>query len=120
VQLQKTLEIEPNFWFAHAYLGRTYRKLGRLPEAVAELQKAGQLSGGTVETFSGLALPTLHKEKKLKRERFFRNGRHRPNPRFPRRILPRSLPVSAKRTKPSHICRRPMKKLEEGVKEPAW
>jgi cytochrome c-type biogenesis protein CcmH/NrfG len=49
MQLPKTLEIEPNFWFAHAYLGRTYRKLGRLPEAVAELQKAGQLSGGTVE-----------------------------------------------------------------------
>ena len=55
-QLKKTLDITPDFWFAHAYLGRTYGKLGRLPEAIAELQKAKELLGGLADTWSGLGV----------------------------------------------------------------
>jgi len=55
-QLQNTLEIEPDFWFARAYLGRALGKLGRLPQAIAELQKAAQLSGGIADAWSGLGV----------------------------------------------------------------
>lgn len=55
-QFKKTLDITDDFWFAHAYLGRAYEKLGRLPEAITELQKAKQLSGGLADTWSGLGV----------------------------------------------------------------
>ena len=55
-QLKKNLDLASDFWFAHAYLGRTYRALGRLPEAISELQKAHLLSGGLSETSSGLGV----------------------------------------------------------------
>jgi eukaryotic-like serine/threonine-protein kinase len=64
-QLRKTLEIEPTFWFAHAYLGRTYRKLGR-PDAVTELQKADVLSGGLSDTKSGLGIAYATQGEKTK------------------------------------------------------
>jgi tetratricopeptide (TPR) repeat protein len=60
-QLKKTLEIEPDFWFAHAY-----GKLGRLPEAIAELQKADQLSGGIAETWLGLGVAYATRGEKTK------------------------------------------------------
>src|ERR1700680_1606857 len=65
-QLKKTLDIAPDFWFAHAYLGRAYGKLGRLPEAIAELQKAKQLSGGLADTWSGLGVAYATQGEKTK------------------------------------------------------
>jgi eukaryotic-like serine/threonine-protein kinase len=42
-QLQKTLEMDDSFWVARLWLGWTYANLGRLPEALAELQTARRL-----------------------------------------------------------------------------
>ena len=65
-QLKKTLDNSPDFWFAHAYLGRAYGKLGRMPEAIAELQKAEQLSGGLADTWSGLGIAYAAQGEKTK------------------------------------------------------
>ncbi len=46
---QKTLEIEPNFWIAHNGLARIYIRQKRFAEAVAALDKAIELSGGSTE-----------------------------------------------------------------------
>jgi serine/threonine protein kinase/tetratricopeptide (TPR) repeat protein len=42
-QLQKTLEMDESFWVARLWLGWTYACLGRLPEALVELQAARRL-----------------------------------------------------------------------------
>jgi serine/threonine protein kinase/tetratricopeptide (TPR) repeat protein len=42
-QLQKTLDMDDGFWVAHLWLGWTYANIGRLPEAVTELQTARRL-----------------------------------------------------------------------------
>jgi tetratricopeptide (TPR) repeat protein len=42
-QLRKTLDMDENFWVARLWLGWTYANIGRLPEALAELQAARQL-----------------------------------------------------------------------------
>jgi hypothetical protein len=52
-QLKKTLEIEPDFWFAHADLGRAYGKSGRLPEAIG-----GPKSRATVKRDCGNVVRT--------------------------------------------------------------
>jgi len=44
--LRKALEIDANFARAHAHLAQNYRVLGRYEEAIAEQQKAFELSGG--------------------------------------------------------------------------
>jgi tetratricopeptide (TPR) repeat protein len=46
-QLEKTLELDQGFGHAHRVLGEAYRRRGRLEEAVAEMQKALTLSGGS-------------------------------------------------------------------------
>ncbi len=51
-QLNKTLEIEPNFWIAHIILARVYIRQKRFDEAVAEAKKAGEFSGGNSEAVS--------------------------------------------------------------------
>ncbi|ABF40055.1 serine/threonine protein kinase with TPR repeats [Candidatus Koribacter versatilis Ellin345] len=55
-QFHKTLDLEPDYWFAHAYLGRTYARTGRVKDAIAELQKAEKLSEGITETRTGLGV----------------------------------------------------------------
>jgi len=40
--------MDPNYWVAHLYLGRAYEQKGELSEAIAELQKARQLSEGAI------------------------------------------------------------------------
>jgi tetratricopeptide (TPR) repeat protein len=42
-QLQKTLDMDDTFWVARLWLGWTYANVGRLPEALAELQTARRL-----------------------------------------------------------------------------
>ena len=45
VQLRKTLEIDPTFVNAHYYLGLVFQQKGDLPRAIAQFEKAKQLSG---------------------------------------------------------------------------
>jgi serine/threonine-protein kinase len=42
-QLHKTLEMDENFWVARLWLGWTYANMGRLSEALAELEMARRL-----------------------------------------------------------------------------
>ena len=39
-QLRSAKELDPSFWFAPCFLGRAYEHKGRLPEAIAEFQRA--------------------------------------------------------------------------------
>jgi tetratricopeptide (TPR) repeat protein len=43
-QLLKTLDLEPRFWPAHVYLGKTFAEQGQLRAAVEELKKAGDFT----------------------------------------------------------------------------
>jgi len=43
-QYRKAIELEPDYFLAHTWLGVAYAHMGRLPEAVAETQKGAQLS----------------------------------------------------------------------------
>jgi serine/threonine protein kinase/tetratricopeptide (TPR) repeat protein len=53
-QLHSDIELEPNFWFDHCFLGRAYEAKGRLPEAIAEFQKALAIDNDNTEIWSGL------------------------------------------------------------------
>lgn len=54
-QLRTTITIAPDYWWAHAWLRRTYARAGRLSEAVAELSPTQQLQGaGYAEIASAL------------------------------------------------------------------
>ena len=43
-QLEKTFELDPNFWIAHLTLGKVYTQQRKYPEAMAEFAKARELS----------------------------------------------------------------------------
>jgi len=43
-QLRETLDLNPNFWPAHLYLGMTLAQQGRYAEAIDELRKAGDFT----------------------------------------------------------------------------
>jgi len=47
-QFQRTLDIDPNFPNAHLFLGMSYEQLGRYNEALEEMRKARELSGGNL------------------------------------------------------------------------
>ena len=47
-KLRRTLDIDPNFPNAHLYLGMGYEQQGRHNEALDEIQKARDLSGGNL------------------------------------------------------------------------
>ncbi len=51
-QYRKTLDIEPNFWVAHLFLGQAYAQKGRkwYPEAVARFEEARKLYPGNLES----------------------------------------------------------------------
>jgi eukaryotic-like serine/threonine-protein kinase len=53
-QLHSDIELEPNFWFDHCFLGRAYEAKGRLPEAIVEFQSALALDKDNTEIWSGL------------------------------------------------------------------
>src|SRR5207248_1488608 len=44
-QLRKTLDMDENFWVPRLWLGWTFACVGRLPEALAELETARRLDG---------------------------------------------------------------------------
>ncbi len=51
-RLQKTLELASNFWIARLTLAKVYTRRRMYPEAIAELRKAREFSGGNTETIS--------------------------------------------------------------------
>jgi tetratricopeptide (TPR) repeat protein len=46
-RLQKTIDLEPNFWLSHLFISRVYGEKGMHAEAIAAAQKAGELSGNS-------------------------------------------------------------------------
>jgi tetratricopeptide (TPR) repeat protein len=107
-QLKKTLDIAPDFWFAHAYLGRTNRALGRLPGAISELQKAQLLSGGLSETSSRLGVAYATQGEKAKM-RDIPEKLKRQIPMFLHTVLRHCTPILGTKTTHSNICKRPTK-----------
>jgi serine/threonine protein kinase/tetratricopeptide (TPR) repeat protein len=47
-QLRNTIEMDPNLWVSHDLLGWCYEVKGKLPEAIAEYQRAQQIVGGAI------------------------------------------------------------------------
>jgi Flp pilus assembly protein TadD len=54
-QSRKTIEMDPNFALAHNQLAQAYLQKNMYAEAVAELQKAVQLSAGCSTCIANLA-----------------------------------------------------------------
>ena len=52
-QLRTSIDLDPNYWFDHYYLGRAYEQKGRFPEAIAAF-KQGISLGGVTEVWSSL------------------------------------------------------------------
>ena len=52
-QLRSSIDLDPNYWFDHYFLGRAYEQKGRFPEAIGALKQAISL-GGTTEVWSSL------------------------------------------------------------------
>ena len=52
-QLRTSIDLDPNYWFDHYFLGRAYEKKGRFPEAIAAF-KQGIALGGVTEVWSSL------------------------------------------------------------------
>ena len=46
-RLNKTIDLEPNFWLSHLFISRVYGEKGMHTEAVAAANKAGELSGNS-------------------------------------------------------------------------
>ena len=59
--LEKTLELEPNFWPANLFLGKILMQKGNYPEAIATFRKAKEFSKGNSETIAmiGMSGPWL-------------------------------------------------------------
>jgi TolB-like protein/Tfp pilus assembly protein PilF len=51
-RLQKTLELDQNFWIAHLFLGHVYLEKKNYPEAIAEFTKARDFSRGNAQAIS--------------------------------------------------------------------
>ena len=49
-RLQKTVELDPNFWIAHLYLGHVYLEKKNYPAAIAEFTQARDCSRGNSQT----------------------------------------------------------------------
>ena len=67
-QSRKTIELDPNFGLAHNHLAQAYLQEHRNDEAVAELQKAVQLSGGSPRASPILRAPTPQSARVAKRK----------------------------------------------------
>lgn len=55
VHLRKAIELDPNYWFHHSFLGRAYEQKGMMPEAIAEFKLAFALDNLQSENWAGLA-----------------------------------------------------------------
>jgi DNA-binding winged helix-turn-helix (wHTH) protein/Tfp pilus assembly protein PilF len=54
-RLRETLEMDPDYWVAHLGRGRVHLLRGQVPEAIAAMRRARQLSDGAVEPTTQLA-----------------------------------------------------------------
>jgi tetratricopeptide (TPR) repeat protein len=52
-QLRTSIDLDPNYWFDHYFLGRAYEQKARLPEAIASFKRGISLEG-TTEVWSSL------------------------------------------------------------------
>ncbi len=52
-QLRTSIDLDPNYWFDHYFLGRAYVQKGRFPDAIAALKQAISRDG-TTEVWSSL------------------------------------------------------------------
>ncbi len=52
--LRKAIELDPNYWFHHSYLGRSYEQKGMMLEAIAEFKLALGLDDQQSENWAGL------------------------------------------------------------------
>ncbi len=68
-RLQKTIELDPNFWLSHLFLSRVYIEKKIYAEAVAEATKAKDLSGGNSEAVAHVvyALAKAGKQEEARR-----------------------------------------------------
>jgi serine/threonine protein kinase/tetratricopeptide (TPR) repeat protein len=48
-QLNSNIELDPNYWFNHCYLGRAYEAKGKMSEAIAAFQRALALDNENTE-----------------------------------------------------------------------
>jgi tetratricopeptide (TPR) repeat protein len=62
-RLQKTIELDSNFWLAHSFAGSAYIDSGKFTKAVAEARRARKLFDGSSQpiAFEGYALAKLGK-----------------------------------------------------------
>jgi len=56
-QLRSSIDLDPNNWFDHYFLGRAYLQKGRFPEAIAALKQAISLGGTTTGSLPGPTPP---------------------------------------------------------------
>ncbi|MDX6304931.1 MAG: eukaryotic-like serine/threonine-protein kinase [Blastocatellia bacterium] len=54
VHYRKAIELDPNFWLHHSYLGRSYEQKAMMPEAIAEFKLALELDDQQSENWAGL------------------------------------------------------------------
>src|SRR6266542_848296 len=65
---RKAIELDPNFWPGHAFLGLAYEKTGRFAEAVEELEKARRLDDSpTIYELLGGAYAAWGKKEEAKK-----------------------------------------------------
>jgi TolB-like protein len=55
-ELDKTLDLEPNYWPGQSWLGHAYARKGRTSEAVAAIKKALSIAGPFAEPLSALGI----------------------------------------------------------------
>ena len=53
-QLRNAINLDPNYWFDHCFLGRAYEQKGRVAEAIVEFQRALELDREQTENWAGL------------------------------------------------------------------
>ncbi|CAN5589514.1 adenylate/guanylate cyclase domain-containing protein [soil metagenome] len=53
-RLQRTLELDPNFWIAHTYRGKVFLEQGKITEAIAAFNQAIESSRGNPEPLAAL------------------------------------------------------------------
>jgi len=70
-ELRMTLTINPNYFLAHWFIGAAYLGKSMFEEAVAEYEKAVDLSGGTPIVMTHLAILYYESGKKDKAEKLF-------------------------------------------------
>ena len=67
-QLRSSIDLDPNYWFDHYFLGRAYEQKGRLPEAIAAFQHGISLEGNT-EVWSSLGHAYAVSEKRAETQK---------------------------------------------------